>query len=63
MQVKNISTRLVTIGATIVVPGETVEIAEEWRVSIKDSKNLEIIEEVAKRGRPAKVQDEEKAAE
>lgn len=63
MQVKNISSRLVTIGATIVVPGETVEIAEEWRVSIKDSKNLEIIEETAKRGRPAKVQDEEKSAE
>lgn len=68
MKVKNISSRLVTVGSVVIVPGSTETIDDSWAVALKDSPDVQIIEEVAedvpaKRGRPAKVQDEEKAAE
>lgn len=68
MKVKNISTRLVTVGSVVIVPEQTETIDDSWRVSLEDSPYLKIIEEqaeeaTAKRGRTAKVQDEEKAAE
>lgn len=61
MQVRNNSARLHTVGETLIVPGTTVELGEEWRASLAGHAELEIVEEsqhVAKRGRPAKQAEE-----
>ena len=59
MQVRNNSARLHTVGETLIVPGTTVEIGEEWRASLVGHAELEIVEEQPKRGRPAKQQEDE----
>lgn len=59
MQVRNNSARLHTVGETLIVPGTTVELGEEWRASLVGHAELEIVEEQPKRGRPAKQQEAE----
>lgn len=59
MQVRNNSARLHTVGETLIVPGTTVELGEEWRASLVGHAELEIVEEAPKRGRPAKVESVE----
>lgn len=51
MQVKNTSARLVTVGETIIVPGETVEINDAYHASVVGSRSLEIVGEPVKRTR------------
>lgn len=59
MQVRNNSARLHTVGETLIVPGTTVELGEEWRASLAGHAELEIIEEAPKRGRPRSADTEE----
>ena len=59
MQVRNNSARLHTVGETLIVPGTTVELGEEWRASLAGHAELEIIEEAPKRGRPRSADSEE----
>lgn len=59
MQVRNNSARLHTIGNVRILPGKTEEVGEEWRISIEDVAELQIMEEAPKRGRPAKVESDE----
>ena len=63
MQVKNISARLVTIADVVIVPGETKTLDDKYKSLVELSRNLEVVEDQPRRGRPAKSQDEEKAAE
>lgn len=59
MQVRNNSARLHTVGETLIVPGTTVELGEEWRASLAGHAELEIVEEAPKRGRPRSADSEE----
>lgn len=59
MQVRNNSARLHTVGETLIVPGTTAELGEEWRASLAGHAELEIIEEAPKRGRPRSADSEE----
>lgn len=59
MQVRNNSARLHTVGETLIVPGTTVELGEEWRASLVGHAELEIVEEAPKRGRPRSADTEE----
>ena len=45
MQVRNNSARLHTVGETLIVPGTTVELGEEWRAFLVSHAELEIVEE------------------
>lgn len=59
MQVRNNSARLHTIGNVRILPGKTEEVGEEWRISIEDVAELQIMEEAPKRGRPRSADTEE----
>ena len=62
MQIKNISTRLVTIGNYLSIPAETITIDDKHAADIAGMDELEVVKEEVKRGRPAKVAVEESAA-
>lgn len=59
MQVRNNSARLHTVGETLIVPGTTVELGEEWRASLAGHAELEIVEEAPKRVRTRSADTEE----
>ena len=59
MQVENTSLRLWTVRETPILPGQTVELPDSWKLDIEGHAELKIVEQKAKAGRPAKDKTEE----
>lgn len=64
MLLKNISARPHWIGDVLIAPGQTADVADIWRGAFNAAELVEVVEEKPeqpKRGRPAKVSEDDAA--
>jgi hypothetical protein len=62
MLLKNISARPHWLGDVLIAPGQTADVADLWRGAFNAAELVEIVEEKPeqpKRGRPAKVSEDD----